>query len=107
MVIAQRADGAVTVNVPRRFCFDAGRSSVKPPLAAVLDKVAESLRRRPQAHLALAAPHDGTANPALTQQRAAQIQAALKQRGVAPERIDLPFTTAATGVQLRLEAPPT
>jgi hypothetical protein len=96
VVIAQRADGAVTVNVPRRICFYAGPSSVKTPLGPGLDKVAESLRRRPQAHLALAAPDDGTANPALTQ-RAAQIQAALKQRGVAPKRIYLPITTAATG----------
>ena len=45
VAIEQVADGDVSVAVPREFCFDAGRSKVKPPLAAVLDKVAQSLRR--------------------------------------------------------------
>ncbi|MDE2276305.1 MAG: hypothetical protein KGK09_08420, partial [Burkholderiales bacterium] len=65
VAIAQRADGAVTVDVPRRYCFDPGQSHIKPPLAAVLDKVSESLQRRPLVHLALAAPGDGRADAAL------------------------------------------
>jgi outer membrane protein OmpA-like peptidoglycan-associated protein len=48
VLIGQGDDGALSVDVPREFCFDPGRSSVKPALAAVLNKVAESLRRVPQ-----------------------------------------------------------
>ena len=39
--IAQRNDGAVTVDVPVEYCFDAGRSTLKPALAAVLDRSEE------------------------------------------------------------------
>ena len=37
--IAQQGSGPVDIAVPQAFCFDTGRSSVKPPLAAVLDKL--------------------------------------------------------------------
>ena len=104
--VTQRVDGAVTVSVPRSFCFDPGQSSVKPPLAAVLDKVAESLRRQPQAQLALAAPDDGGTHPALALQRAAQVQAQLRSRGVAARRLAAPTVASVAAVQLRLEAPP-
>lgn len=104
--IAERNDGAVTVDVPLEFCFDAGRSTVKPALAAVLDKVAESLRRMPLAGLPLlAAPNDAT-GPALALQRAAQVQKHLLSRGVPAARLAKPTVSAAAAVQLRLEAAP-
>ena len=66
VVVAQRPDGAVVVDVPREFCFDPGRDAVKPALAAVLDKVAQSLRRTPIAELHLiAAPGDASGSAAL------------------------------------------
>ena len=105
VAIAQRADGAVTVDVPRQYCFDPGQNRIKPPLAAVLDKVAESLRRRPLVHLALAAPGDGRADVALGRDRAAQIQRYLRARGIGAERLEPP-TVAEAAVQLRLQAPP-
>jgi len=72
--IRQRDDGALWVDVPREFCFDAGRSNVKPPLAAVLDKVAESLRRRPGAVVTLlTAPDDKPGSTPLALQRATQV----------------------------------
>ena len=55
VLIGQRDDDAVSVDVPREFCFDPGRSSVKPALAAVLNKVAESLLRMPMVRLQLLA----------------------------------------------------
>ena len=64
VVVGQRADGAVFVDVPREFCFEPGRDVVKPALAAVLDKVAQSLRRLPIAELHLiAAPATRAAAP--------------------------------------------
>jgi outer membrane protein OmpA-like peptidoglycan-associated protein len=105
VVIGQRSDGAVTIDVPRDFCFEPGRSAIKPALAAVLDKVAESMRRVPGAQLPLlAAPDDatGTAKPAL--QRSTEIRDHLRGRGVAATRLGKPSVTTAAAVQLRIEA---
>ena len=106
--IAQRSDGAITVEVPVAFCFDVGRSTVKPALAAVLDKVAESMRRVPTMRLTLlAAPESapGTSGSApLALQRAQQMQKHLQNRGVAAARLGPPTASSEAAVQLRLEA---
>lgn len=105
--IRQRDDGAVTVDVPREFCFDPGKSAVKPPLAAVLDKVADSLRRVPLADVAvIAAPADAAANASLALQRAAQVREHLRSRGVQVERLGKPAVAAGAAVQLRIDASP-
>lgn len=104
--IRQRDDGALTIDVPREFCFDAGRSTVKPALAAVLDKTAESLRRVPQAEVALiAAPADGSAGDALALQRATQVREHLRARGVNTSRLGKPVAASTPAVQLRIDAP--
>jgi len=104
VAIAQRSDGAVTVEVPLEFCFEPGRDKVKPALAAVLDKVAESLRRRPLTRLALlAAPGDTADKAPLATRRALQVQHHLLARGVPAARIGKPTTTATAAVQLRIE----
>ena len=104
--IEQDADGALTVAVPREFCFDAGRSAVKPALAAVLDKVAESLRRVAQAKLVLvAAPPDGDAASPLALQRAAAVRRHLMTRGVLASRIAAPAAAEGAAVRLRVDLP--
>lgn len=106
VVIAQRSDGAVSVDVPRAFCFDPGRSELKPALAAVLDKVAESLRRVPQARLPLiAAPDDAPSAAGLALARASQVHKHLLSRGVTAARLGKPAVTGAGSVQLRMETP--
>jgi len=101
--IAQPSDGAVTIDVPREHCFDAGRSSVKPALAAVLDKVAQSLHRLPQARVQLlAAPDDAGGASGLAAQRAAQIQKELVHRGVRAARLGPPSVTTVAAVQLHI-----
>ena len=103
--IVERADGLLAVDVPRTFCFDPGSVQVKPALGAVLDKVAESLRRQPQLRLAgLAAPGDGSADVALAERRAAQVRQHLRSRGVAEARLGRPAAAAVALVQLRLQA---
>jgi outer membrane protein OmpA-like peptidoglycan-associated protein len=107
VLIAQRSDGTVTVDVPREFCFDRGRSAVKPALAAVLDKVAESLKRRPQTQLiGLAAPDDRGDSTPLALQRAAQVHRHLRDRGIAAARLGEASTTGAAAVQLRIGPDP-
>lgn len=104
--IAQRQDGAVTVEVPTIHCFDPGRSDVKPALAAVLDKVAESLRRVPQVRLArLAAPDDDSVSATMARERAVKVQRHLRSRGVAAARLGSATVTADAAVQLRMELP--
>jgi outer membrane protein OmpA-like peptidoglycan-associated protein len=106
--IAQRSDGTLAVEVPREFCFDAGRSQIKPALGAVLDKVAESLRRRPGTRLTLlSAPGDATASAApatLALQRATGMQRHLRERGIAPGRLAEPAADGQAAVQLRIAA---
>ena len=105
--VAQRGYGAVSVEVPREFSFDPGKSSVKPALAAVLDKVAESLRRVSQAQVALvAAPDDAEVTGPLATQRAERIRDHLRSRGVAASRLGRPSPAATSSVQLRLIAAP-
>ena len=101
--VAQRNDGAVSLEVPRAFCFDPGRSDVKPALAAVLDKVAESLRRVPLAQLTMvAAPDDAGGAAPLAVQRAVQVRDYLRSRGVPAARLGKPSAAGAASVQLRL-----
>jgi hypothetical protein len=103
--ITQRGDGPLLVSVPREFCFDRGRSNLKPALAAVLDKVAESLRRVPQARLQLlAAPGDAgaAAGAPLTAQRGAQLRARLLSRGVQVAQLTDVSAAAEAAVQLQL-----
>ena len=107
--VEQRRGGDVTVDVPRGFCFDPGNSEVKPPLAAVLDKLAESLSRVPQAWLPLlSAPGDAAASGSpLALRRAAEVRNYLRSRGVATARLGQPAAAEAAAVQLRMEAAPT
>lgn len=103
--IAQRGDSAITVAVPVAYCFDTGRTTIKPALAAVLDKVAESLRRMPTLRLPLlAAPEGASGTAALAVQRAVQMQKHLVNRGVAAARLGPPSASTEAAVQLRLEA---
>jgi outer membrane protein OmpA-like peptidoglycan-associated protein len=101
--ITQRSEAAFTVDVPRDYCFDAGRSAIKPPLAAVLDKLAQSLQRKPAARVELlAAPGDTAAASALAQQRADNVRKHLIERGVSSEQLGPPTTTSVAAVQLRI-----
>ncbi|MCA0244345.1 MAG: hypothetical protein LCI02_26350 [Proteobacteria bacterium] len=106
VAITLGADGALAVEVPRDFCFDAAHSAVKPPLAAVLDKVAESLRRRRHLRLTLlAAPDDPTPNAGLARQRGLQVRAHLQGRGVAETRLAAPTMAAGAALRLKLALP--
>jgi outer membrane protein OmpA-like peptidoglycan-associated protein len=57
VVFTMQNDGSLRVEVPLRYCFDPGSSTVKPPLAAVLDRIATS-QRRGGSRLLVVAPGD-------------------------------------------------
>jgi outer membrane protein OmpA-like peptidoglycan-associated protein len=105
VVVAQLSNGAVVVDVPREFCFDPGQDVVKPALAAVLDKVAQSMRRTAIAELHLiAAPGDASGAAGLALRRAVRVREHLRSRGVTEARLAKPSATSGTAVQLRMEA---
>jgi outer membrane protein OmpA-like peptidoglycan-associated protein len=101
--IEQRSEAAFTIDVPREYCFDAGLSTVKPALAAVLDKLAQSLQRKPEARVErLAAPGDAAASPALAEQRGVSVRKHLMARGVSSQQLAAPSATDVAAVQLRI-----
>lgn len=87
-------NAALRVEVPQRFSFDDGQAVVKPPLGAVLDKVATSLQRQPKARVQVAAS---------APERAASVTKHLLSRGVAAYRIEkLPLRADAVELRLRI-----
>ncbi len=92
--------------LPREFCFDPGRDTVKPALAAVLDKVTQSLRRTPTAELHLiAAPSDANGSATLGVQRATRVYDYLRAHGIPAGRLAKPSAASGAAVQLRMEIP--
>lgn len=84
--IGAQDDGALRVAVPLRHSFDAGQTRVKPALGAVLDKVAQSLRRHSTAKVEVAAPPDP--GGALASERSASLRDYLVSKGVRGARIE-------------------
>lgn len=105
--IALQRDGVLGVEVPLDFSFDAGSARVKPPLAKVLDYVAQSATRQISVRLHVAAPTDARGGAAaLALRRAAAVRAYLVGRGVSPQRFSEPAAAERANVVLRLEPPP-
>ena len=103
VVVAPGEDGAVEVGVPLEFSFDAGKSAVKPPLAAVLDKVSESLHRHATSRVLVATPAaDGERGAALARERAGRVRDYLMTKGVVSRRIEPVTVAGAKEVALRL-----
>ena len=106
VVIEQRGEGPLSVQVPLAFSFESRRATVKPALAAVLDKLAQSLRRSRAALPLLAAPADPAGSPALAVQRATAVRAHLLSRGVPMAQLGPPVAAGGESVQLRAELNP-
>jgi hypothetical protein len=98
----------LAVDVPLANSFDAGSSNVKPALAAVLDRVATSLRRQPAVRVSIAAPADAAGGtPALAVARGQRVREHLLSRGVAAARMaGVGTARAGAAVQLRLAIAP-
>lgn len=106
VVIALQGDGALLVEVPMEFSFDSGDAAVKPPLAAVLDRVATSLLRQREAQLSLDTPGDAGAPTRLAYDRATSVRQYLASRGVDPQRVTEAPPGLGPAVQMRLRLPP-
>jgi len=96
VAIESEADGAMRVEVPTQYAFDHEAAVVKPPLGAVLDRVAMSMRRHPTARVHVASPGKAAAA------RSAAVREHLKSRGVAPARISTAAAKRDEVVALRV-----
>jgi len=97
VVISLQPDGSLRADVPLHFSFDPGKSAVKPPLAAVLDRIANG-QVNEITHLVIAAPADPppAKSATLVGERATAVRDYLVGRGLAASR--LAVTSAVVGV---------
>lgn len=86
VVFLTTSDGNLRATVPRRYCFDNGASVVKPPLAAVLSRIAKS-QRSTGSRLRIGTPADPGGRAGLAQERAVSVRDWLAGQGIAPARI--------------------
>ncbi len=101
VVVQRTSDGRLRLQVPLRFSFDAGRAAVKPALAALLDRLATSLKQQSAFAVRINASGDarGAGATQLARERAAATRDYLIAKGAPPAR----FTDAGgteDGVEL-------
>lgn len=88
-------DGSLRADVPLQFSFDAGKSTVKPPLAAVLDRIAAG-QHDELTRVVISAPADaGARNSTLPADRAASVRAYLVAHGLADARLTVVSAVAS------------
>ena len=100
VVFTLQSDGSLKVDVPLGFCFDKGAMAVKPPLAAVLDRLARGQRSEPTKLRVAAALDAGTNNQNLARDRAASARDYLVARGVHATRLTLAPAAQGEGIEI-------
>lgn len=107
VVFSMQADGSLKVDVPLGFCFDRGAFVVKPPLAAVLDRLARSQRGDTTKLRVTASGDTAASSPNLARDRAASTRDYMVARGVLAARVVLASGTPGEGVEIVVsDAPP-
>ncbi len=105
VVFEMQSDGSMRVEVPLKFSFDRGRSAVKPPLAAVLDRLAWS-QRETATRLRVTAAHDrGRKNHSLVYDRARSARDYLVSRGIASTRLRAGRAPQGDGIEVIIDEP--
>lgn len=100
VVFAMQQDGSLRATVPRRFSFDIGASKVKPPLAAVLDRLAKS-QLEATTRMRVSAPADPDAHGgALARDRALSVRDHLAGQGIVATRLTLSAAVQTEQVEI-------
>ena len=104
VVFAMQSDGGLRVVVPLRYCFEPGSHAVKPPLAAVLDRLAKS-QLNESTRLRVAAAGDAGASSstpalALARSRAQGTIDYLAAQGIKPSRSSTYAAARMEGVEI-------
>ena len=102
VVFAMQSDGGLRVAVPLRYCFEPGSTAIKPPLAAVLDRLAKSQLNELTRLRVAAAGDAGAAAPAaaLARSRAQGMIDYLAAHGIKPSRSTVYAATRVEGVEI-------
>lgn len=100
VVFSMQADGSMKVEVPLAFCFDRAAFAVKPPLAAVLDRLARSQRGGATRLRVTAAGDTAASGPNLARDRAASARDYMVARGVFAARVVLGVGTPGEGLEI-------
>ena len=87
VVLALDRDGSLRAEVPLRFCFDPARAVVKPPLAALLERLARSPATRGGAWSVMAPGDPGAKGVVLAGERAASVRDYLVGHGADAARV--------------------
>lgn len=87
VAFALQQDGSLRATVPRRYCFDPGAAKVKPPLAAVLDRLAKS-QRHAVSRMRVNTPSDPEVRgTSLSRERALSARDYLMGQGIVATRV--------------------
>ncbi len=91
--VTQTADNQLKLNVPSDVSFDTNSAQIKPNLAPVLDRFAQTLNANPGTTVRIIGHTDNTGtdaiNDPLSVNRAASVRQYLAARGVDPARITI------------------
>jgi outer membrane protein OmpA-like peptidoglycan-associated protein len=104
VAIAFDDEGALVVDVPLAYAFDAGKDTPKPALLKVLDYVSTSLRRVQASRFTAAAPGDAKPAPGLADRRAKAVSQYIVTRGVNALRAAGTAAEETGGVRVRIVA---
>jgi len=106
VVIAAEGGSTLQVEVPLANSFDTGKADIKPALSAVLERVAEIMRRQAGARLTVSAPNDAGGAATLAQTRARRMREHIVARRIAAPHISIAEGLRSGGpIQLRLTIP--
>ncbi|MEO8059520.1 MAG: hypothetical protein ABI671_14480 [Burkholderiales bacterium] len=105
VVFSMQADDSLKVEVPLSFCFDRGASAVKPPLGAVLDRLARSQRGDTTTLRVSAAGDTAASGSNLARDRAASARDYMVGRGVLASRVLLASGAPGEGVEIVISEP--
>ena len=106
VVFSMQADGSLKVEVPLSFCFDRGAFVVKPPLAAVLDRLARSQRGGTTKLRVSAAADTAASGSNLARDRAASTRDYMVARGLPAARVVLASGVPGEGVEIIVSEAP-
>ncbi|HET9644805.1 MAG TPA: hypothetical protein VFP68_15960 [Burkholderiaceae bacterium] len=99
VVFEMLPNGLMRVEVPLKYSFDKGRTSVKPPLAAVLDRIAPSAQS-PGMKARVAPPADAGGAGTIAQERAASTRDYLVAKGVPVSHFASPASPRADSIEI-------
>ena len=100
VTFAMQQDGSLRATVPRRFSFDAAAIKVKPPLAAVLDRLAKG-QLQSTSRMRVSAPADPEARGGnLARDRALSVRDYLMGQGIVAARLQANSATQTEQVEI-------